>query len=102
VPFFYRGIAQSGSAPALGAGCQEFESPYPDHFQKKDILMDVFFFALASRNQYEEWGCSSPGEHARTRCYFVCARAVNGHCWVSSAVYVREGAFLGFWLIVLR
>ena len=25
-----RGIAQSGSAPALGAGCREFESLYPD------------------------------------------------------------------------
>ena len=29
-----RGIAQSGSAPALGAGCREFESLYPD--QTKD------------------------------------------------------------------
>ena len=28
-----RGIAQSGSAPALGAGCREFESLYPDQFQ---------------------------------------------------------------------
>ncbi len=27
---FDRGIAQSGSAPALGAGCREFESLYPD------------------------------------------------------------------------
>jgi hypothetical protein len=27
-----RGIAQSGSAPALGAGCREFESLYPDQF----------------------------------------------------------------------
>ena len=27
-----RGIAQSGSAPALGAGCRGFESLYPDHF----------------------------------------------------------------------
>jgi hypothetical protein len=26
----HRGIAQSGSAPALGAGCREFESLYPD------------------------------------------------------------------------
>ncbi len=25
-----RGIAQPGSAPALGAGCREFESLYPD------------------------------------------------------------------------
>ena len=29
---FIRGIAQSGSAPALGAGCREFESLYPDQF----------------------------------------------------------------------
>ena len=28
----YRGIAQPGSAPALGAGCREFESLYPDQF----------------------------------------------------------------------
>lgn len=27
-----RGIAQFGSAPALGAGCREFESLYPDQF----------------------------------------------------------------------
>jgi hypothetical protein len=27
-----RGIAQSGSAPALGAGGRGFESLYPDHF----------------------------------------------------------------------
>ena len=27
----FRGIAQSGSAPALGAGCREFKSLYPDH-----------------------------------------------------------------------
>ena len=27
-----RGIAQSGSAPALGAGCRGFESLYPDQF----------------------------------------------------------------------
>lgn len=26
----FRGIAQSGSAPALGAGCRGFESLYPD------------------------------------------------------------------------
>ena len=29
-----RGIAQSGSAPALGAGCREFESLYPDQFMR--------------------------------------------------------------------
>ena len=28
----FRGVAQSGSAPALGAGCRGFESLLPDHF----------------------------------------------------------------------
>jgi hypothetical protein len=28
-----RGIAQSGSAPALGAGCRGFESLYPDQYK---------------------------------------------------------------------
>ena len=28
-----RGIAQSGSPPALGAGCREFESLYPDQIK---------------------------------------------------------------------
>ena len=37
-----RGIAQSGSAPALGAGCREFESLYPDQF---------FGFSLQIRQQ---------------------------------------------------
>ena len=27
-----RGIAQPGSAPALGAGCRGFKSLYPDQF----------------------------------------------------------------------
>lgn len=27
----YRGIAQSGSAPALGAGCRGFKSLYPEY-----------------------------------------------------------------------
>ena len=31
MPMSHRGIAQSGSAPALGAGCRGFESLYPDH-----------------------------------------------------------------------
>ena len=29
-----RGIAQSGSAPALGAGCRGFESLYPDQITR--------------------------------------------------------------------
>ncbi len=35
-----RGIAQSGSAPALGAGCREFESLYPDQISKL-VAMDT-------------------------------------------------------------
>ena len=40
--FCYRGIAQSGSAPALGAGCREFESLYPDQVsqQSEDKPLD--------------------------------------------------------------
>jgi hypothetical protein len=34
-----RGIAQSGSAPALGAGCREFESLYPDHMLVASLLI---------------------------------------------------------------
>ena len=29
--FVCRGLAQSGSAPALGAGCRGFKSLHPDH-----------------------------------------------------------------------
>ena len=32
-----RGVAQPGSAPALGAGCRRFESYRPDHFTKQDF-----------------------------------------------------------------
>jgi hypothetical protein len=35
-----RGIAQSGSAPALGAGCREFESLYPDHLYLLSVGMN--------------------------------------------------------------
>ena len=36
-----RGIAQSGSAPALGAGCREFESLYPDQIYKDNGSMVI-------------------------------------------------------------
>ena len=39
-----RGIAQSGSAPALGAGCREFESPYPDHFWVVSSVVEQLAF----------------------------------------------------------
>jgi hypothetical protein len=29
----FRGVAQPGSAPALGAGCREFESLHPDQIK---------------------------------------------------------------------
>ncbi len=38
-PALVRGIAQSGSAPALGAGCREFESLYPDHFSISKLVL---------------------------------------------------------------
>src|SRR6478736_10546876 len=36
--FDIRGIAQSGSAPGLGPGCRRFESFYPDHMIKFELL----------------------------------------------------------------
>ncbi len=36
-----RSIAQSGSAPALGAGCREFESLYSDHFYRHLVMVGV-------------------------------------------------------------
>lgn len=33
-----RGIAQSGSAPALGAGCRGFKSLYPDQIFYRDTV----------------------------------------------------------------
>ena len=37
-----RGVAQFGSAPALGAGCRRFESCHPDH--EPESLTRVFLF----------------------------------------------------------
>ena len=37
----YRGIAQSGSAPALGAGCREFESLYPDQLSTPQLKKEL-------------------------------------------------------------
>ena len=44
VPATVRGIAQSGSAPALGAGCREFESLYPDQIDFISQHHAGFFF----------------------------------------------------------
>lgn len=35
-----RGVAQSGRAPALGAGCRQFESGYPDYCPSSLCWMD--------------------------------------------------------------
>ncbi len=32
----WRGVAQPGRVPALGAGCRWFDSSHPDHFKKLD------------------------------------------------------------------
>ncbi len=37
-----RGIAQPGSAPALGAGCRGFKSLYPDHYLWSEMLTELF------------------------------------------------------------
>ena len=39
----YRGVAQSGSAPALGAGCRRFKSSRPDVDLHISIDFSVFF-----------------------------------------------------------
>ena len=38
-------VAQSGSAPALGAGSREFKSPHPDH-QKDYSLLDILSYMI--------------------------------------------------------
>ena len=44
-----RGIAQSGSAPALGAGCREFESLHPDHIEKSKCKpVKMLYYDLVS------------------------------------------------------
>ena len=42
---FHRGIAQSGSAPALGAGCRGFKSLCPDfiYTEESALLRSSFF-----------------------------------------------------------
>ena len=42
----YRGIAQSGSALALGARCREFKSLYPDQFRNSPPTLCSGEFAL--------------------------------------------------------
>ena len=42
---FQRGVAQPGSAPALGAGCRGFKSLHPDH-SFKWIIMSYKIYSL--------------------------------------------------------
>lgn len=35
----WRGVAQPGRVPALGAGCRWFDSSHPDHFRKLYYLL---------------------------------------------------------------
>ena len=49
-----RGVAQSGSAPALGAGCRGFESLHPDHLlpvmpQRRGVAFGLVRQALCLR-----------------------------------------------------
>ena len=56
-----RGIAQSGSAPALGAGCREFKSLYPDqflHLADVDVAIHVSE-CFGARVMEERWAASS-------------------------------------------
>ncbi len=48
-----RGVAQSGSAPALGAGCRRFESCLPDHFLlRQETALSCGFRHMAGANCY--------------------------------------------------
>src|SRR5215475_9869267 len=45
-----RGVAQPGSAPALGAGGPRFKSGRPDHFSTLPIEQSSQFLSLRDRN----------------------------------------------------
>lgn len=55
-----RGVAQSGSAPALGAGCRGFKSLRPDHLYQKQERPRVIL-GLSCFNRRPDFGylCSS-------------------------------------------
>ena len=59
----FRGVAQSGSAPALGAGCRGFESLHPD--QLLPVMPqgrgNLRVRAADSLLALLDGGCSSPG-----------------------------------------
>ncbi len=39
----WRGVAQPGRVPALGAGCRWFDSSHPDHFKKLDCQFQTLY-----------------------------------------------------------
>ena len=53
-----RGIAQPGSAPALGAGCRGFESLYPDHLGVGHFRQAVFAASAARFSWRSGWRCA--------------------------------------------
>ena len=55
---FLRGIAQPGSAPALGAGCREFESLYPDHLKLLHVSLVLAFLCRNEESQEAFLLCS--------------------------------------------
>ena len=58
----HRGVAQSGSAPALGAGCRGFESLHPDHFSSAMPQVEGWYLKqVCSARMLLDGGCSSPG-----------------------------------------
>jgi hypothetical protein len=47
---FRRGVAQSGSVPALGAGGRGFKSRRPDHEYQGAVIMSTASFFLSFTN----------------------------------------------------
>ena len=45
-----RGVAQPGSAPALGAGCRRFKSSRPDHYYALGAILVVAAPGALARN----------------------------------------------------
>ena len=69
-----RGIAQSGSASALGAESRGFESPYPDHFfdsPPTGLLVGFFVTGLILR---WNWTFCSAGENPLFSHFPLCFR----------------------------
>src|SRR5438105_3655076 len=58
-----RGVAQFGSAPALGAGGRRFESCRPDHFiamTYRDGGLEMKYLVIFEKGQSGQWGAYVP------------------------------------------